>query len=145
LIAKRIGDAHSVIVATPEYIKKFGAPEKPEELREHNCLTHASVGKTEWSFKKNNEVISIPIKGNLSSNETTVLLAAVLNHAGVTMLPTFLAHTQIKERKLVCILQDWQAYSLGIYGVYVSKKYMPPVMRAFLDFITEEMKNAPWG
>ena len=45
LIAKKLGIIKSTIVATPEYLKKFGKPQKITDLSEHNCLTH-SYGST---------------------------------------------------------------------------------------------------
>jgi DNA-binding transcriptional LysR family regulator len=42
----------------------------------------------------------------------------------------------------VVLLDEWSASEIGIYGVYVSRKYVPPVMRAFIDFLAKEMKKA---
>jgi DNA-binding transcriptional LysR family regulator len=141
LVAKKIGTTKSIIVATPEYIKKHGAPKKVEDLSHHNCLTHSYVGKTAWEFSKGNKTQTVPVKGNLYSNETTILLEGVLNHIGITMLPHFLVNQYLEDKKVVALLDDWKAYELGVYAVYVSRKYVPPVMRAFIDFLVAEMKE----
>ena len=144
LIAKKLGVVKSTIVATPEYLKKFGTPEKITDLSTHNCLTHSYVGKTKWTFSKKGVEKEVAVRGNLYSNETIVLLEGVLNHAGIGMLPSYLVHQLIKEKKLIALVEDWQVFELGLYGVYVSKKYIPPAVRAFVDFLSTEMKNTVW-
>jgi DNA-binding transcriptional LysR family regulator len=39
LIAKQIGTAKSIIVATPDYLARRGTPKKIGDLGSHNCLT----------------------------------------------------------------------------------------------------------
>lgn len=144
LIAKRVGTVESTIVATPEYLKKFGTPKKIEDLSLHNCLTHSYVGKTKWTFSKKGTEQEVAVQGNLYSNETLILLEGVLNHTGIAMLPNYLIHQMIAEKKLIPLVKDWQVFELGIYIVYVSNKYIPPAVRAFFDFFSLEMKNTTW-
>ncbi|MBY0414042.1 MAG: LysR family transcriptional regulator, partial [Bdellovibrionales bacterium] len=144
LIAKKLGIVKSTIVATPEYLKRFGKLQKITDLEEHNCLTHSYVGKTKWSFKKKGIDQEVSVSGNFYSNETLVVLEGVLNHLGIAMLPNYLIHQMIKDKKLIPLLTDWQVFELGIYGVYLSKKYTPPAVRAFLDFVSLEIKNDSW-
>ena len=33
---------------------------------------------------------------------------------------------------------------MGIYGVYVSRRQMPLVLRSMLDFLVERLGPAPW-
>jgi DNA-binding transcriptional LysR family regulator len=144
LIAKQIGKAKSLVVATPAYLEKHGTPKKIEDLSKHNCLAHSYVGKTEWEFTKGKRAATVRVNGNLCSNETTILLEAVLNHIGISKLPQFLVSRYLQEKRIVVLLDEWKANEIGIYGVYVSRKYVPPVMRAFLDFLSQEMKRALW-
>jgi DNA-binding transcriptional LysR family regulator len=142
LIAKKLGVCRSVICASPEYLKKFGTPKKIEDLSRHNCLAHSYVAKTKWHFTRGTEEASVPVSGNMSSNETTVLLKGVLSHMGIAMLPVYLVHKEIAEAKVLSLVEDWRAMDLGIYAVYVSKKYTPPAVRAFIDFLALEMQKA---
>ena len=50
LVARRIADCRSVVCAAPAYVTAHGAPKAPEQLREHGCLTHAHVGRTDWNW-----------------------------------------------------------------------------------------------
>jgi DNA-binding transcriptional LysR family regulator len=144
LIARRLGTVKSTIVATPEYLKRFGTPKKIDDLSQHNCLTHSYVGKTKWTFFSEGVQKEVAVHGNLYSNETLILLEGVLNHVGIAMLPNYLIHQMIKDKKLIPLVKNWQAFELGIYGVYVSKKYIPPAVRAFFDFFSLEMENSSW-
>lgn len=144
LIAKKLGTVRSTIVATPEYLKNNGTPKKISDLSEHNCLTHSYVGKAKWNFSKRGVEKDIAVHGNFYSNEAIVLLEGVLNHVGIGMLPHYLVHQMIKDKKLISLVEDWHAFEMNLYGVYVSKKYIPPAVRVFFDFLSEEMKNIVW-
>lgn len=144
LIAKKLGVCKSVVCASAEYLKKFGMPKSIEDLADHNCINHSYVGRVNWRFKKSGIEKEVTVAGNLFSNDATVLQEASLNHLGISVLPTFAANKFIKEKKLVKLLEDWEAIEFGIYAVYVSKKYIPPVQRALLDFLADEIKNSDW-
>ena len=44
LIGRHLGDARSILCASPEYVKKHGAPKHPSELQEHTLMT-----ASQWS------------------------------------------------------------------------------------------------
>jgi len=144
LIAKKLGSIKSTIVATSEYLKKFGTPQKITDLSTHNCLTHSYVGRTKWTFSKRGQKQEVAVRGNLYSNETIVLLQGVLSHVGIGMLPYYLVYQMIEEKKLIPLVKDWQVTEFGLYAVYVSKKYIPPAVRTFIDFLSTEMKSTAW-
>ncbi|MDP0298716.1 LysR substrate-binding domain-containing protein, partial [Glaesserella parasuis] len=37
-IVRKLADCHSLLVATPEYLTKFGTPTQPEDLYQHHYL-----------------------------------------------------------------------------------------------------------
>ena len=76
----------------------------------------------------------MPVEGNLSANETQVLLAAALEGVGIAMQPVFSAAPLIAEGRLIALLPD---YELGIYGVYASPRLISPALRTMIDFLAE--------
>lgn len=67
LIAKKVGSVRRVVCASPEYLKRRGTPNSPDELKDHDCITFENtlsaqtwtfnVGKTEQSFPINSRLI----------------------------------------------------------------------------------------
>ncbi|RZN10314.1 LysR family transcriptional regulator, partial [Bordetella pertussis] len=117
---------------------------RAEDLSLHNCLTHSYFGRSLWRFERAGEPVEVPVGGNITANETDVLMRAALAGAGIVMLPTYLAAGQIAAGSLRLLLPDCAPPVLGIHGVYVSRKQMPLILRTMLDFLAERFSPAPW-
>lgn len=143
LIARRLGDCDSVIVASPEYLKRCGTPRTPEELARHNCLTYSYFGKSFWRFECQDGRVQAAVGGNLSSNESMALLAATVDGAGISMQPRFAAAPLVGAGKLIQLLPGYRPQQLGIYGVYSSREHMPPALRTMLDHLLDWFASDP--
>jgi len=144
MIARRLGSCPSVVCAAPGYLKVHGTPRRAEELTQHNCLTYAYFGKSLWHFERAGKAISVPVSGNLSANESTVLLQAAVEGAGIVMQPVFSAAPLLASKKLVAVLPRCKPETLGIHGVYISRQHQPAIMRTMLDFLLKWFAAAVW-
>ena len=143
LIARRLSICRSVLCASPAYLAAQGNPQRPEDLATHNCLTHYYVGRSLWHLQRGGETASVAVSGNISANEATVLLQAVRAHAGIAMLPTYLVAPLITTGELVAVLPDYALDTMGIHGVYASRRQMPLIVRSFLDFLAARFGEEP--
>ncbi|WP_426577929.1 LysR family transcriptional regulator [Xenorhabdus stockiae] len=137
LIARPLSICRSVICAAPSYLAGKRPPQKPDDLVIHNCLTYNLFDKNLWLFEKQNEQYSVPVSGTLSANESTVLMEAALQGAGISMQPYYSVSPYLKSGQLIELLPDYQPQTMGIYGIYVSRQNMPATLRALLDFLVE--------
>ena len=159
LIARPLGQCPSIVCASPEYLRKHGRPEQVEALSEHNCLTYTYFSKSFWQFEPREvrpglrgaralarEKIAVPVAGNLSANEVTVLRAAAVAGAGITLQPAYAVESLIREGKLVALLPEYRPEEMTIYAVYASRKLMPAILRTLIDFLAEHFAADPmWG
>lgn len=143
LVARKLAPCKSVICATPAYLEKHGMPQTLEDLARHNCLTYAHFGKSQWRFTRNGQPESVQVGGNISANEVSTLLEVTLAGAGISMQPTYLAAPLLRAGALVAVLSQWQPVEMGIYGVYASRRYLPPALRTLLDFLAERLGPEP--
>jgi len=143
LIARRLTVCRSVICASPAYLREHPAPQRVEDLSRHNCLTHSYFGKSLWHFKQDGEQVSVPVQGNISANEASTLMQAVIAGAGISMLPTYQAGAYIKRGELVRLLPQAEPILMNIYAVYASRKHMPATLRSMLDFLVQRFPEAP--
>jgi DNA-binding transcriptional LysR family regulator len=143
LVARRIAPCHSVICASPDYLKRRGSPATPADLADHNCLTYSNFGKGSWRFQRGDDELSIPVGGNLSANEAAVLTQATLAGAGIALQPTYLVGPLIRSGALVELLPDWKAPELVIWGVYLSRRHVPAALRTLLDFLVLRFSGVP--
>ncbi|MBA5608154.1 LysR family transcriptional regulator [Duganella sp. FT3S] len=143
LIARRLASCDSVVCASPAYLAAHGTPRRAEELAEHNCLTYSYFGKSLWQFTRAGEALSVPVDGNLSANDEFVLLSAAVQGAGIALQPTYSAAPLIAAGQLVALLPDCAPQRMGIYGIYSSRQYLPPALRAMLDFLLDWFGSHP--
>jgi DNA-binding transcriptional LysR family regulator len=143
LIARPLGPCPSVICASPGYLAAHGTPHGPQDLVAHNCLTYSYFGKSLWEFDQQGERIAVPVSGNLSANESQVLLAAALEGAGIVMQPLYSASRPIALGQLVPLLPRFTPQGLGIHGLYASRSRMPASLRVLLDFLVDRFRTPP--
>ncbi|RZL87428.1 MAG: LysR family transcriptional regulator [Variovorax sp.] len=140
LIARPFAQCASVVCASPGWVAAHGAPHTPQELAIHNCLTYSYFGKSLWEFEQKNtdgrhERIAVPVSGNLSANETQVLLAAAVEGAGIALQPLYAAAPLIAQGRLVPLLPDCVPQALGVHGIYASRRQMSAALRTLIDFL----------
>ncbi len=142
LIARPLAQCASVVCASPAWVAAHGLPQRAEDLALHNCLTYSYFGKSLWTFDHAGERIVVPVGGNLSANETHVLLAAALEGVGVAMQPLYSVASLIAEGRLVQLLPDYAPQSLGVHGIYASRRQMSAALRTLIDFLVEWFADA---
>ncbi|MEL0583893.1 MAG: LysR substrate-binding domain-containing protein [Candidatus Thiodiazotropha sp. (ex. Lucinoma kazani)] len=75
-------------VASPDYLSKYGVPEIPDKLDQHNCITLSSMmAPDEWIYTGPKGEAKVPVSGNLKVNNPAALREAVLAGIGLTAAP----------------------------------------------------------
>lgn len=143
LIARQLASCASVVCAAPSYLAAHGTPRRVEDLALHNCLTYTYFGKSLWQFTHQGEVLTVPVSGRLSANESLVLLVATAAGAGIAMQPRYSAAPLIASGQLVELLPAYAPQDMGIYGIYTSRQHMSPLLRTMLDFLVEWFASDP--
>ena len=143
LIARQLAVCRSVVCATPAYLQQHGTPQHPEGLALHNCLSYAYFGRSIWEFLRDGEQHAVAVAGNLSANESMVLLEATLADAGISLQPRYSVSAQLRSGALVQLLPEYQPQELGIHALYGTRRQMPPALRALLDFLIERLVDTP--
>jgi len=146
VVARRLTSCRSVLCASPAYLKRRGRPERPEDLKSHECITHAFGARAEYRLRRAGRVTTVDVKGSLSGNETAVLRQAALAGAGIAMLPTYFVGDDLMRGALVRLLPDHEPEPLGIHAVYLSRQHQPQPLKLLIDFLAERFGGdiAPW-
>jgi len=145
LVARKITRARIVACASPAYLKEHGVPATPEELVRHNCLSYVYVNMpNEWHFIRNGEERKVVVSGDLRANSGDILRNAAVEGLGVILQPTFLVYEALREKKLLRILPDWEPEALTMFAVYPNRKFLPPKVRSFIDFLVERFGPQPY-
>ncbi|MGO4745780.1 LysR family transcriptional regulator [Serratia quinivorans] len=141
LIARPLSSCASVVCASPAYLAAHGTPRHPQDLALHNCLTYSYFGKSLWHFDLQGVKSAVAVSGNLSANESLVLMAGTVKGTGISMQPYYSAAPLLASGELIELMPDYRPQSMGIYGIYTSRRQMPATLRTMLDFLVEWFAN----
>lgn len=144
LVARRLFTNRRYVCAAPAYLARHGAPRTPEDLLEHNCLTHSSVAHfNDWEFAGRDGTRVLRVAGNFEANSATALYQAVLAGIGVARLATFLIGPDLHSGRLVPLLTDYVHEQSSLHVVYPHRRHLSPKVRAFVDFLAEQFTPTP--
>ena len=132
-----------VICATPHYLRQHGAPQNPQDLRDHSCI---SLGETpadaRWKFRREGKTEIVQTRGRYAANHTAVRLDAVKQNLGIGSLPLFTAREALERGEIVQVLAEWEfisSYSGELWLLWAGNKHMPARMRAMIDYLSEKI------
>ena len=130
-----------VIAAAPTYIKRFGAPEQPEDLQRHRCLNFSIRTQwNEWTFRNDSGVKTIDIQSHIASNQGELLRSLALHGLGIVRLAQFHIADDLQAGKLIPLLEGFveRTEEDRFYLLYPHGKMLAPRVRAVVDFMIEQ-------
>jgi DNA-binding transcriptional LysR family regulator len=143
LIGVKLADNKRVVVASPAYIKRHGAPASLDDLSKHNCLAMSSEGSQRgWTFRQNGRNVTLKVVGNMVCNDGAVLHDWALSGKGLAWRSMWEVGSEIESRRLVTVLDEFAAPGNDIYAVFAQRRHLPLRIRAFVDFLRHEYSQA---
>ena len=147
-IARTVAKLHYVLVASPAYIARHGAPDSLESLAAHRCLTfNQSAAATNWDFSLGGETMSVKVNNAMSINSSESLRVCMLNGSGIALLPTFAVGPDIQSGLAVPLLTQYRPTGLVgdyLYAVYLENRFLAPKVRVFIDYLIEKIGEKPY-
>ncbi len=133
-IARRIGTARMLAVASPDYLARHGRPQHPAELAHHECLGY-TVGGTgqSWQFMVDGQLASFPVRSRIHANNGDVLTEAAAQGLGITLQPDFIIDGVLAAGRIEAVLADFPVPELGIYAMLPSNRHVPHRVRVLMD------------
>jgi len=126
-----------VVVASTDYLARYGRPESVDDLRRHACLRmrRSSGGIANWTFVEGGERIEVAVSGPLIAHDYPTLLGAAIRGAGLAQLPAPLIREPVAQGELASVLDELAVMTPGVFLYHPGKRQMLPKLRAFIDHI----------
>ncbi len=143
LIARKLAPDKRIICASPDYIKTFGEPTTPKDLRNHQCLT--LMGLESWTFETEHGLQTVKAKGNFRTDNGEAVRDASISGLGITLGSTWSVYKYLQSGALVEILKYTPLVSnTAIWAVYPSSRLLAPKVRAFIDYFSKYYGDLPY-
>ena len=141
VIARKILPVRMIVCASPAYLKKYGRPQAPDDLRDHVTLNYSYLSSGDsWTLTHSDgrEAV-IRIKPRLHATNGDILRDIAIAGQGIIMQPDFIVADAIASGKLKAILDGWSIEGYHLYAVYLSRKFLSAKVRAFIDYLITSM------
>jgi DNA-binding transcriptional LysR family regulator len=149
-VATVLCESRSLLLASPEYLDRRGAPESPADLARHDCLLYLRDGSTQsWSFerlaaRRRTERVSIPVGGPFRANNSEVLREAIRGALGIGLLPDFSSERELRSGALIQVLPAWRPVGFfgdRIYAVRPGGARAPRTVDCLIAFLREAFSS----
>jgi DNA-binding transcriptional LysR family regulator len=140
LIARPVRPVPFFIAASRDYLKRRGVPKSPEELADHDFVAIGNIDAI--SLTGSQGKIEVPLRVALRYRSMAGVANAVAAGIGLAPLPDILFEEPEFNGILTPVLTDYPIQGPTLYMVYVSRKYLPLKIRAFIDFLADRIKPA---
>ncbi len=139
--ARRIMSNRRFICAAPTYLAKHGTPRTLEDLAKHRCIVHRQNDEAYgvWRFLIDGRTEMVKVHGVLSSNDGDIVQGWALDGQGVVIRSEWDVTKYLESGRLKRILPQFALPSADLYAYYPSKHNLPARVRAFIDFLVEEL------
>ncbi len=133
IIEQHIAPLRRILVASPTYIARYGAPIVPEDLLIHQCLVHTSLKS--WCLHKRTKTFELAPKTRLSSDNIGFLLQSCLRGEGIAILPAYICTQHLQRGELKPLLVDWNVPDNHFYLLYPSRRDVSRAQTVFKTFL----------
>ena len=138
MISVRISDEiPTAVVGSPAYFERHPVPVSPHDLVAHDCIGHrmGSGGLHAWPFQDAGRVFSVKVQGQLTFNDSDLILEAALAGDGLAYLFADQVEAHRRSGRLVSVLDRWTTTHAGYFLYYVSRHQQPASLAAFVDWM----------
>lgn len=143
LKARRLGSFDQVLVASPilkRHLKKIASP---DDLAGLPFVANTALPEpSNWKFsERKGGAVTFQASPVLAIDTTQAVHAAILQGAGISVLPDFTVADDLAAGRLVQLLPNWRLPAGGIHAVFPSAKFRPPRVAKFVDLLSARMNQ----
>lgn len=133
------------VFASPEYVRRHGAPKQPKDLAAHRCLAMSGAkAPTAWLFVIDGKPRIVSVTPHVTINSFQVLRALAVASIGIVRIPMRHAVHDLQNGSLKQLLKAYAPPARTAFAVYPSNRNISPALRAMLDLLVEIFAEKPW-
>lgn len=138
LIAVPLMALPRVLVASPEYLARRGAPTHPDELPSHETLCYMQLQRPvdRWVLRRGEERVEVTVTPRWVFGDAEMVRRCALRGMGLAWRILGDVEDDLAAGRLVRALPDWHGDPVPLSLVYPDRA-LSPALRALIAFLTE--------
>jgi DNA-binding transcriptional LysR family regulator len=135
LVARRIAQTAIVLVATPQYLSRQGAPESPDDLNRFRSVVFIERGSVQpWRFGSGRDAKRVIPTGVFRTSDIEQMRMGVLEHLGIAQAPAWLFAAELREGTVVRLLTALER-TVPILAVRPASRRLSAKVRIFTEHL----------
>jgi DNA-binding transcriptional LysR family regulator len=139
LVARELGRARRILVASPTFLSRFGRPEHPAQLTKFETISSIGDvhdGRARWTLSgTDGHSHRGSVLPRLVSSDLRVQLEAAINGIGIALMPEPIVSSALRSNVLEHVLPTWAAPDHVVHLVYPSPRGVLPSVRSLIDYM----------
>ena len=143
VIARQLVPMRLLVCASPDYVRRQGLPHDVDALASHACIAlRLPNGRLRaWDFRVDGQSRSLVPASALIFSDAELALQAAQDGHGLVQLPEYLVRDALRSGALVDCLRGRAPDDRGHYLCYLSRRHQPKRIRAFIDYMTTNIRG----
>ena len=142
LMAIRLGSVSRVLVASPGYLARRGAPKAPNDLSAHDIIAFESLDATnEWRFGPTGKLVRV--EPRLTVNSADAAIAAAEAGLGISRTLSYQVMASVFAGRLVPLLVGFTAEKLPVSAIYPARRMASANLGAFIGSARHYFRDNP--
>jgi DNA-binding transcriptional LysR family regulator len=146
LVARTLAENRRVLCAAPAYLARHGAPSRPGELVNYDCIVAGWSPSVEWVFCSRRPdagpETSVRIQGRFVADNGEQAHDWVVAGLGLARLSIWDVVNELADGRLVAVLPEWSGNTAPIQAVFPTRQFLPLRTRRFIDLLVERFAQA---
>lgn len=135
LVARRFAQTLIVLVATPQYLTRYGAPESREEVSRFRAVVFVERGSVQpWKLGSGEDVKRVIPTGVFRTSDIEQMRMGVLEHLGLAQGPAWLFAAELREGTVLRLLTPYER-TVPILAVRPASRRVSTKVRVFIEHL----------
>lgn len=133
LVARKLAQTETLVVASPAYLARKDVPKTPTDLLKHDGIVFSNTGE-DWVFRRGNSKTHVRIPRRLTFSAAEGVRAAVIAGLGFTISSSWMFAPELESGEVVPLLKDWPLPPDSLWVVYPAGQLTSSKSRAFVNW-----------
>jgi DNA-binding transcriptional LysR family regulator len=135
LVARRFAQTMIILVATPQYITRHGAPKSPDDLHRFRSVVFVERGSVQsWSLGSGQAARRVVPTGVFRTSDIEQMRMGVLEHLGIAQSPAWLFAAELREGTVIRLLTEFER-TVPILAVRPASRRLSTKVRIFIEHL----------
>lgn len=142
LTSRKIAALHRRVVAAPSFLQEHAAPRRPEHLARLpwlGILQPHFYARDRLDLHRGGRTVKLKFAPVMLLDTVTALREAVIQGAGFSTIPEWMAARDIAAGRLVQLLPDWHIEPVDLHLAHASHEQLSERVRSLLEYLEEEV------